>query len=117
MMITRDPKVKRLLMKIADCKDREETKTLTKDAVEMLGKIVMDLEDIGQWVTNRRRRNVSCSAHLDSAVGTVFAARRVTSRPNGSRNSSNADFALVPRRPFGLDLDTQCQLLVYVGGL
>ncbi len=44
-MITDNPKVKRLLQKIADCKDLEETKTLTKEVVEMLGKIIMDLED------------------------------------------------------------------------
>ena len=45
MMITRDPKVKRLLKKIADSKDLEETKKLAKVVVEMLATIIMDLED------------------------------------------------------------------------
>ena len=44
MMITDNPKVKRLLQRIADCKDLDETKKLAKDLAEMLGNIILDLE-------------------------------------------------------------------------
>ena len=43
-MITRYPKIKRLLQKIADCTDLKETKQLTKDVVQMLGTIIINLE-------------------------------------------------------------------------
>lgn len=55
-MITRDPKVKRLLRQIAQSTSNEETKKLAKKLADMLGKTIMDLQVALDDTENKLRK-------------------------------------------------------------
>ena len=55
-MITRDPKVKRLLRKIDQSINNEETKKLAKKLADMLGTMIMDLQVALDDVENKLRK-------------------------------------------------------------